>query len=304
MRLKISSFVSNDPSVFRQLLKSRRDFSLRGLADGKLVLLLRDPSTRPAVQEELLCRHAGMLHQISRRMHARAGGGAELCDYEAQAILGAYSSYDRFDPGKGVRLSTFTYSTVVRFIVDSQRRETFENGVRPPPSMAKHRQYLLGDYDPYPLFKRAYEERNGLTPEVVRALESHPLYALIYGVESLEALEADNKDAPDLRVIDNIPDPRCPTDDDIVDMAMLQQAVASLGGDKERAVAQMLLLERHSVDHVASETGLSAQQVRRYLYRSGKKLGKIVSGDAKISLKGKRESAADLALEERRDETV
>jgi RNA polymerase sigma factor (sigma-70 family) len=266
------------PSVFDVLLKASRDRSFGGLADNKLVLMVSDTTMRRPVQKELLCRHAYMLKSISGRMHARATGGAELCDYEAQAILGAYVSYDRYEVSKGVRLATYTYSTVVRHIQDAQRREPFEQGTRLPPSLLKHRSYLLGDYDPYPDFKRAYEDKNGLTPEVIRALQSHELFGLIHGVESSDALYVTDFYGHKTYLVETVPDSGAPTEDEIVDMAMLSSAVNALGSDKDRSVAQMVLLERRTVDEVAGTTGLSAPQVRRSLYRSSKRLGKMVSG--------------------------
>lgn len=227
-----------------------------------------------------------MLKGISARMHSRGTGGAELHDYEAQSILGAYVSYDKFDSSKGVRLSTYTYATVVRHIQDAQRRAHFEQGVRLPPTLLRHRPYLLGDYDPYPSFKRAYEERNGLTPEVIAALRRHELFGLIYGMDSTDSMQVPDTEDGSLYVIDTIPDPSAPTEDDIVDMAMLSSAVAALGSEKDRSVAQMLLLERRPLDDVAVETGLSPQQLRRSLSRSGKKLGRLVNGGSEKKSRG------------------
>ena len=81
----------------------------------------------PEVEAELLRRHSGLAYAIVNRF---AGRGEPIDDLEQIALVGLWLALRRFDPGRGLRFSTFATATVLGELKRHLRDKAWL--VRPP----------------------------------------------------------------------------------------------------------------------------------------------------------------------------
>lgn len=214
------------------------------------------------LRDELVEEHLPLAKFLARRFVDR---GEPLDDLFQVALLGLLKAVDRFDPGRGLRFSTFATPT----IVGELKRHFRDRGwaVRVPRRVQElHVQLsrLVGALSqelgrsPTPL---EIAERAGVPEEdVLEAMEAGALYRLV----SLDGSLTDDDDAPELS--------RQLGDDDtgyerVERRAELEELLTVLP-DRERRIVLLRFFDGLTQSEIAGRVGISQMHVSRLLSRS------------------------------------
>jgi len=214
------------------------------------------------LRDELVEEHVPLAKFLARRFVDR---GEPLDDLLQVALLGLLKAVDRFDPGRGLRFSTFATPT----IVGELKRHFRDRGwaVRVPRRVQElHVQLgrLVGSLSqelgrsPTPLEIAA---RAGVPEEeVLEAMEAGGMYRLV----SLDGSLTDDDDAPELSLQLG--------DDDagfvrVERRAELDELLAVLP-ERERTIVVLRFFDGLTQSEIAARVGISQMHVSRLLSRS------------------------------------
>lgn len=215
-----------------------------------------------ALRDELVEEHVPLARFLARRFVDR---GEALDDLLQVALLGLLKAVDRFDPGRGLRFSTFATPT----IVGELKRHFRDRGwaVRVPRRVQElHVQLsrLVGTLSqelgrsPTPL---EIAERAGASEEdVLEAMEAGGMYRLV----SLDGTLSDDADAPELSFQLGELDRGF---DRVERRAELEGLLEELP-DRERRIVLLRYFDGLTQSEIATQVGISQMHVSRLLTRS------------------------------------
>ena len=215
-----------------------------------------------ALRDELVEEHVPLAKFLARRFVDR---GEPLDDLLQVALLGLLKAVDRFDPGRGLRFSTFATPT----IVGELKRHFRDRGwaVRVPRRVQElHVQLsrLVGSLSqelgrsPTPL---EIATRAGVPEEeVLEAMEAGGLYRLV----SLDGSLTDDDDAPELSLQLGDVDTGF---ERVERRAELDELLAVLP-ERERRIVVLRFFDGLTQSEIAGRVGISQMHVSRLLSRS------------------------------------
>jgi RNA polymerase sigma-B factor len=218
------------------------------------------------LRDELVDEHVPLAKFLARRFVDR---GEPLDDLLQVALLGLLKAVDRFDPGRGLRFSTFATPT----IVGELKRHFRDRGwaVRVPRRVQElHVQLskLVGALSqelgrsPTPL---EIAERAGVPEEeVLEAMDAGGLYRLV----SLDGSLTDDDDSPELSLQLGDADSGY---DRVERRAELDDLLAALP-PRERRIVVLRFFDGLTQSEIARRVGISQMHVSRLLTRSLKTL--------------------------------
>lgn len=233
------------------------------MSDVELCGLVKIEEHRGSVRSELLRRHAAIIASQVVRQFSRGMGGSDIGDYESLGVITALGCYDDYDSSKNALPSSIVFATVLRRLIDAQRRTSIETDCRWPIRKLHFRHWLNGDYDAYPEYRERFEHENGVTPDdrnELRLMHSH-LLSSSSGVWIQRA-------SLDIKSHSVIPDHSNASADVIIDSLMLQEALDSLKDDRDRQVIHLFAFEDLSTIEISRTLKMPLPEVRTRIRRA------------------------------------
>lgn len=215
---------------------------------------------RAAIRDELVTMHLPLVRHLARRYRDR---GEDLDDLVQVGTVGLINAIDRFDPSRGVELSTFATPTILGEIKRHFRDRAW--AVRVPRRLQELSTRLTATSDD---LTRTLQ-RSPTVRELAAALgvsEEDVLDAL----EARHAFTADTLEGPD---DDEHPGVGStlgadePAFEEIEDRESLRPLLAALP-DRERRILTMRFQQHLSQAQIAQELGISQMHVSRLLART------------------------------------
>jgi RNA polymerase sigma-B factor len=223
----------------------------------------------PEVEAELLRRHSGLAYTAANRF---AGRGEPIEDLEQVALVGLWLALRRFDPGRGLRFSTFATATVLGELKRHLRDKAWL--VKPPRAV-----------------QEAYLATRGARDELEHELAREPTVAELASATNLSAAQvvdglaavgarsaAASLDAPlsrheDVTLVDAIADDNrsFAAAENGLAVAALLDTVAEPG----RTALALRYLENAPLREIAARLGVSQVTVARVIDRALERLRHI-----------------------------
>jgi len=219
----------------------------------------------PEQRDALILDHMGLLHHIVGQLFVDIPGGIEREDLEGYAMVGLIASADSWDPGRGLKFSTYAYPRIRGSVLDELRRMDF---------LPRGRRERVRELDRY---VQAFEQEHGgppspeqiatglgiTEPEVDEILQS-----------ARAAMRASLDDGPSSDLAGLVRDPRCDDPSGTAEWdemrELLTEAIQSLP-EREQSVitlyyAEDLLLKE--IGEILEVTESRVSQIHsRALYR-------------------------------------
>lgn len=220
-----------------------------------------DDPRRAAVRDELVTMHLPLVHHLARRYRDR---GESLDDLVQVGTVGLINAVDRFDPDRGVELSTFATPTILGEIKRHFRDRAW--AIRVPRRLQELQAQVAARADELtrvlsrPPTVRELAASLGVSEEdVLDALEARHAYA----TSSLDA-GAEDSDSPVLGGRIGITEPAFEAIEDRETLRPLLEALP----ERDRRIILMRFFENRSQSQIAEELGISQMHVSRLLARS------------------------------------
>lgn len=227
----------------------------------ELAALDPDDPRRRELRDELVRSHLPLVRHLARRYRDR---GEPLEDLVQVGTVGLIAAIDRFDPARGVELSTFATPTILGEIRRHFRDRSW--AVHVP----RRLQELQGRVTSTADSLTASLQRSPTVGEIARALdvsEEDVLAALearhAYAADSLEA-ERDDDSGPAWAAALGADDPALEA---VEEREVLRPLLAALP-ERERQIVVMRFFRNMSQSQIASELGISQMHVSRLLART------------------------------------
>ncbi len=216
-------------------------------------------------RDALILDHMALLHHIVGQLFVDIPGGVEREDLEGYAMVGLIAAADSWDPGRGLKFSTFAYPRIRGAVLDELRRMDF---------LPRGRRERVRELD---RFVQRFEQEHGGPPspeDIAKGLgiTEEEVDTILQSARA--ALRASLDDGPSSELADLVRDPRC---DDPAGTAewdemreLLSEAIQSLP-EREAAVitlyyAEELLLKE--IGEILEVTESRVSQIHsRALYR-------------------------------------
>ena len=216
-------------------------------------------------RDQLILDHMPLMHHIVSLLFVDIPGGTAREDLEGYAMIGLVGAADSWDPGRGLKFSTFAYPRIRGAVLDELRRMDF---------LPRGRRERVRELD---RFVRDFEQENGgpPSPEEIGAgmgISEAEVDEILQSARA--ALRASLDDGPSSELASLVADPRCEDPSGSAEWEelrdILTDAIASLP-DREQAVitlyyAEELLLKEIGEILEVTESRVS-QLHSRALYR-------------------------------------
>jgi RNA polymerase sigma-B factor len=214
---------------------------------------------RTAIRDELVVMHLPLVQHLARRYRDR---GESTEDLVQVGTVGLIHAVDRFDPDRGVELSTFAAPTILGEIKRHFRDRTW--AVRVPRRMQELQAQVTARSDDLaaslhrsPTVHELAESLGVTDEDVLDALEARHAYA----TDQLDSDERD--DAP----IGNRIGVEEPAFEAIDNRESLRPLLAALP-DRDRRIIELRFFRGMSQTQIAQELGISQMHVSRLLART------------------------------------
>lgn len=216
-------------------------------------------------RDQLILDHMPLMHHIVTQLYVDIPGGTPREDLEGYAMLGLIGAADSWDPGRGLKFSTFAYPRIRGAILDELRRMDF---------LPRGRRERVRELD---RFVQAFEQEHGAppSPEQIASgmqLTEDEVDEILQSARA--ALRASLDDGPSSELGNLIADPRCEDPLGTAEFdemrSLLAEAIASLP-EREQSVitlyyAEELLLKE--IGEILEVTESRVSQIHsRALYR-------------------------------------
>lgn len=250
-----SEIAGSEPDDFNHLFKEWRR--------------TRDPRTR----ERLIERHISLVHYLARKFRDR---GESVDDLVQQGIVGLVNAFDRYDPGRSVKFTTYATPMIVgeikRYFRDKSRR------MKVPRRLQELNIQL----------SRAIENltqglhRSPTIPEIAEALgtsEERIVEALEISLDMV-SLDEDIESGDDDHSPHSLGE-RLGTLDEAIEVLGTRSHVEdalNMLNVRERAVVRMHFFEGMSQSDIAKRIGISQMQVSRLKHAAMTRLKKHLRG--------------------------
>lgn len=86
---------------------------------------LPENTLSPEKRDELIIGHMPLLHHIVSQLYVDIPGGTAREDLEGFAMIGLIGAADSWDPGRGLKFSTYAYPRIRGAVLDELRRMDF-----------------------------------------------------------------------------------------------------------------------------------------------------------------------------------
>lgn len=219
----------------------------------------------PEARDQLILDHMPLLHHIVSQLFVDIPGGTPREDLEGFAMIGLISAADSWDPGRGLKFSTYAYPRIRGSVLDELRRMDF---------LPRGRRERVRELD---RFVQGFEQEHGAPPSPEQIASGMNI-----GEEEVDeilqsaraALRASLDDGPSSELAQLIADPHCEDPSGTAEFdemrSLLVEAIASLP-EREQAVitlyyAEELLLKEIGEILEVTESRVS-QLHSRALYR-------------------------------------
>ncbi len=223
-------------------------------------LALDDPG-RNRVRDELVTMHLPLVQHLARRYRDR---GEQLDDLEQAGTIGLIKAVDRFDPAKGVQLSTFATPTILGEIKRHFRDRTW--AIKVPrrlqelqASVASRSDELSRTLGRSPTVREIAESLAISEDDVLDAIEVRHAY-------TTASLDAGHDDDDTGALADTI-GTYDPALENVVDRESLRPLLARLP-ERERRIVMLRFFHNRSQTQIAEELGISQMHVSRLLGRT------------------------------------
>jgi len=228
-------------------------------------------------RDALILDHMALLHHIVGQLFVDIPGGVEREDLEGYAMVGLIAAADSWDPGRGLKFSTYAYPRIRGAVLDELRRMDF---------LPRGRRERVRELDRY---VQEFEQKNGgpPSPEDIAAgmgITEEEVDTILQSARA--ALRASLDDGPSGELADLVRDPRCDDPSGTAEWdemrELLTEAIQSLP-EREAAVitlyyAEDLLLKE--IGEILEVTESRVSQIHsRALYRLNTYMeGRVGSG--------------------------
>jgi RNA polymerase sigma-B factor len=246
-----------DEEIWFELELVRRHM-LAHLSDDELFALV--PADRDA-RDEIFSRYEGWAASVANRYRR---GGSHFDDVGQAASIALVNAIDRFDPGYGVKFTTYARKTIIGTLKRYLRDATWS--VRVPRSLSdttvelnRIRAEMEQRLGRMPHAAELAEELGRSLEDVDEALEA----AMAYNARSVDAPGCDEDETSLLRVLGS--------DDVQFDLADIWHSLEPLISDLDQQEQEVLFLrffEDMTQSDIAEMVGVSQMQVSRLISRS------------------------------------
>lgn len=222
-------------------------------------------------RDALILDHMALLHHIVGQLFVDIPGGVEREDLEGYAMVGLIAAADSWDPGRGLKFSTYAYPRIRGAVLDELRRMDF---------LPRGRRERVRELD---RFVQAFEQEHGGPPtpeEIAAGMQVTEVEVDEILQSARAALRASLDDGPSSELAQLVRDPRCEDPSGSAEWdemrALLAEAIQTLP-DREQAVitlyyAEDLLLKE--IGEVLEVTESRVSQLHsRALYRLNTYIG-------------------------------
>lgn len=224
-----------------------------------------------AIRDQLVTMHLPLVRHLARRYRDR---GEDLDDLVQVGTIGLINAVDRFDPSRGVELSTFATPTILGEIKRHFRDRSW--AVRVPRRLQELVTRLTTTTDELtrtlqrsPTVRELAEALEVSEEDVLDALEARHAYA----ADSLQPKGDDEHAGPaDTLGVDE------PAFEEIEERESLRPLLAALP-DRERRILTMRFQQHLSQSQIAQELGISQMHVSRILARTLADLRRDLTAD-------------------------
>jgi RNA polymerase sigma factor for flagellar operon FliA len=222
-------------------------------------------SLSPEVRDQLIVDHMPLLHHIVGQLYVDIPGGSDREDLEGYAMIGLICAADTFDPGRGLKFSTFAFPRIRGAVLDELRRMDF---------LPRGRRDRVKELD---RFVQAFEQKQLRPPspeEIANGMEIEEEDVDTILQSARAALRTSLDDGPSETLGSLVEDPRCESPESSVEWAETRQlltgAIQSLP-EREQSVITMYYAEDLLLKEIADILEVTESRISqihsRALYR-------------------------------------
>jgi RNA polymerase sigma factor FliA len=219
----------------------------------------------PEVRDQLIVDHMGLLHHIVGQLYVDIPGGSDREDLEGYAMIGLIGAADSFDPGRGLKFSTFAFPRIRGAVLDELRRMDF---------LPRGRRDRVKDLD---RFVQKFEQENLRPPspeEIAKGMEIDEVDVDTILQSARAALRTSLDDGPSETLGSLVEDPRCESPESSAEWdemrLLLTKAIQSLP-EREQSVITLYYAEDLLLKEIADILEVTESRVSqihsRALYR-------------------------------------